>query len=84
MPRQVFSWGELSPEHRREALDFVAYLLEKRARPLRQTRAGGFSRYRDTSAPLSICRESPEMRPELAGEDALRVHRYMEGHEELP
>ncbi|HOZ44141.1 MAG TPA: hypothetical protein PLD13_11140 [Methanoculleus sp.] len=41
MPRQVFSWGELSPEHRREALDFVAYLLEKRARPLRQIRAGG-------------------------------------------
>jgi len=32
---------ELSPEHRREALDFVAYLLEKRARPLRQIRAGG-------------------------------------------
>jgi len=60
--------------------------ISSRSGPDRSGRSGqgGFSRYRDTSAPLSICRESPEMRPELAGEDALRVHRYMEGHEELP
>jgi len=53
---------ELSPEHRREALDFVTYLLQKQKRkqggPLRQTWAGALRRYRDTCTALDLQRES--------------------------
>jgi len=53
---------ELTPEHRREALDFVAYLLlkqkRKQGRPLRQTRAGALRRYRDTCTALDLQKES--------------------------
>ncbi|MBP7144711.1 MAG: DUF2281 domain-containing protein [Methanoculleus sp.] len=53
---------ELSPEHRREALDFVTYLLLKQKRkqggPLRQTWAGALRRYRDTCTVLDLQRES--------------------------
>lgn len=53
---------ELSPEHRKEALDFVAYLLQKQRRkrgePLRQTWAGELRRYRDTYTALDLQKES--------------------------
>jgi len=53
---------ELTPEHRREALDFVAYLLlkqkRKQAKPLRQTWAGALRRYRDTCTALDLQKES--------------------------
>ncbi len=53
---------ELTPEHRREALDFVAYLLlkqkHKQAKPLRQTWAGALRRYRDTCTALDLQKES--------------------------
>lgn len=53
---------ELTPEHRREALDFVAYLLlkqkRKQAKPLRQTWAGALRRYRDTYTALDLQKES--------------------------
>ena len=52
---------ELSPEHRREALDFVTYLLQKQKRkqggPLRQTWAGALRRYRDTCTALDLQRD---------------------------
>ena len=53
---------ELSPEHRKEALDFVASLLQKQKRkrgePLRQTWAGALCRYRDTYTALELQKES--------------------------
>jgi len=59
---------ELSPEHRREALDFVAYLLLKQKRkqgiPLRQTWAGALRRYRDTYTALDLQKESLTWRTE--------------------
>jgi len=59
---------ELSPEHRREALDFVAYLLQKQkrkqGRPLRQTWAGALRRYRDTYTALDLQKESLSWRTE--------------------
>lgn len=59
---------ELSPEHRREALEFVAYLLQKQkrkqAKPLRQTWAGALRRYRDTYTALELQKESLSWRTE--------------------
>jgi len=59
---------ELSPEHRREALDFVDYLLQKqkrkRTKPLRQTWAGAIRRYRDTYTALDLQKESLSWRTE--------------------
>jgi len=59
---------ELSPEHRREALDFVAYLLQKqkrkRTKPLRQTWAGAIRRYRDTYTALDLQKKSLSWRTE--------------------
>jgi hypothetical protein len=53
---------ELSPEHRKEALDFIAYLLQKQKRkqgePLRQTWAGALSRHRDTYTALELQKKS--------------------------
>ena len=52
----------IAPEHRGEALDFVAYLLLKQKRkqgiPLRQTWAGALHRYRDTCTALDLQKES--------------------------
>jgi len=52
----------IAPEHRREVLDFVAFLLlkqkRKQAKPLRQTRAGALRRYRDTCTALDLQKES--------------------------
>lgn len=59
---------ELSPEHQREALDFVTYLLQKQKRkqskPLRQTWAGALRRYRDTYTALDLQKESLSWRTE--------------------
>ena len=59
---------ELSPEHRRETLDFVAYLLQKQkrkqGRPLRQNWAGALRRYRDTYTALDLQKESLSWRTE--------------------
>jgi len=59
---------ELSPEHQREALDFVAYLLQKqkrkRTKPLRQTWAGAIRRYRDTYTALDLQKKSLSWRTE--------------------
>jgi hypothetical protein len=59
---------ELSPEHQREALDFVAYLLQKQkrkqAKPLRQTWAGALRRYRGTYTALELQKESLSWRTE--------------------
>ncbi len=59
---------ELSSEHRRETLDFVAYLLQKQkrkqGRPLRQTWAGALRRYRDTYTALDLQKESLSWRTE--------------------
>ncbi len=59
---------KFSPEHRREALDFVAYLLQKqkrkRTKPLRQTWAGAIRRYRDTYTALDLQKESLSWRTE--------------------
>lgn len=59
---------ELSPEHRRETLDFVTYLLQKqkrkRAKPLRQTWAGAIRRYRHTYTALDLQKESLSWRTE--------------------
>ena len=51
---------ELSPEHQREALDFVVYLLQKqkRAKPLGQTWGGAIRRYQDTYTALDLQKES--------------------------
>ena len=59
---------ELSSEHRRETLDFVAYLLQKQkrkqGRPLRQTWAGALRRYRGTYTALDLQKESLSWRTE--------------------
>jgi phage tail tape-measure protein len=59
---------ELSPEHQREALNFVTYLLQKQkrnqAKPLRQTWAGALRRYRDTYTALELQNKSLSWRNE--------------------
>jgi len=58
----------IAPEHRGEALDFVAYLLlkqkHKQGRPLQQTRTGALRRYRDTCTALDLQKESLTWRTE--------------------
>jgi len=59
---------ELSPDHQREALDFITFLLQKQKRkqgkPLRQNWAGALHRYRDTYTALELQKQSLSWRNE--------------------